>query len=148
MQSQAHSPDEAAVRATVADFYAAFEALDLAAMSRVWLRGADDICVHPGWEILEGWPAIRESWRAIFANTGFVRFQPSRLHVQVHGDVARVTGVENILSVSGSHTAHTQVAASKLLLRTEDGWRIALHHGSPIATRHSVQELPEDEPAN
>lgn len=142
------SSDKAAVLATVHAFYSAFEALDLGAMSRVWLRTEADTCVHPGWEVLHTWPAIRESWRAIFANTGYMRFQATELHVHIDGDTAWVTGVENILSISGVHTAHSQVAATKVLRRTDDGWRITLHHGSPIATRHSVQEIDPDEPAN
>lgn len=148
MTSLRTSSDVAAVQAAVYAFYAAFEALDMQAMSRAWARTEADVCVHPGWEVLEGWPAIRESWRAIFANTGYMRFQITGLRVQVVGDMATATGVENILTVSGVHTAHSQVAATKVLVRTDDGWKVTVHHGSPIATRHTVQEVDPDEPAN
>ncbi len=148
MTSAAHDEDQAAVRATIDAFYAAFAGLDIAAMGAVWARRDNDLCIHPGWEILEGWPAIRESWRAIFANTGFMRFQATDVRVEVVGDVARVTCVENIFTVAGVHTAHSQVAATKVLHRTADGWRITLHHGSPMAMHHSVQEVDPDEPAN
>lgn len=148
MSSSNPSSDESAVLATVHAFYAAFEALDMKAMSAVWARTETDTCVHPGWEALHSWPAIRESWRAIFANTGYMRFQPTDLKVQVRGDLAYVTGVENILSISGVHTAHSQVAATKVLLRIDGEWKVTLHHGSPVATRHSVQEINPDEPAN
>ena len=75
-----------AVAAANERFYQAFEALDLDKMSAVWARRLDDVCIHPGWEILEGWPAIRESWAAIFANTSYMRFEPSDVEVEVFGE--------------------------------------------------------------
>lgn len=140
--------DESEVRAAVQAFYGAFAAMDLKAMTECWARRAADICIHPGWEVLEGWPAVREAWRAIFANTGFMRFEIEDLRVELLGDLARVTCVESIFTVAGVHTAHSQVATTKLLLRTPNGWKITLHHGSPLAMHHTVQELDLDEPAN
>ena len=46
--------DEAAVLASNAAFYEAFNAKDLAAMDRVWSSRDDVTCVHPGWNPLEG----------------------------------------------------------------------------------------------
>lgn len=129
-------------------FYAAFQAMDMAAMGAVWARREQDVCVHPGWEILLGWPVIRESWRAIFANTGFMRFQVADVQVELLGDVARVTNVENLLTVAGAQTSHSQIAATNLFLRTPEGWRMVLHHGSPMAMHQSVEELDLDAPAN
>ncbi|MCK6504809.1 nuclear transport factor 2 family protein [Myxococcota bacterium] len=131
------------VRAALDAFYAAFQDLDLAAMSRVWARRDQDLCVHPGWEVLEGWPLIRESWRAIFANTGFLRVAVLEPRIEVLGTVARVTNVEALVTVAGSQVAHSQVAATKLFLRTAEGWRLILHHGSPMAHQHRVEELGE-----
>ncbi len=140
--------DRQAVLAAVDAFYAALQALDLKAMGEVWARREQDICVHPGWEILEGWPLIRESWRAIFANTGFMRAYASEVRVELIGDLARATNVENLMTVAGAQTAHSQIAATNLFLRTEQGWRMILHHGSPMALRHSVEEVDPDEPAH
>ena len=142
------SADDRAVRAALDAFYDAFQALDMAAMARVWAQRPQDVCVHPGWEILSGWPVIRESWRAIFANTGFVRFQATDVQVELLGDLARVTNVENLLTVAGQETAHSVIAATNLFLRTPHGWKLTLHHGSPMAMHQSVSELDPDEPAN
>lgn len=133
--------DEAAVLAAADAFYTAFEALDMTAMAACWARRDDDVCIHPGWEILTGWREISASWRSIFANTGFMRFEASDLRVEVIGDVARVTCVERIFSVADTHTTHGAVAATSLFLRTDDGWKMTLHHGSPIAATHQVTEI-------
>lgn len=142
------STDTAADRAAVLEqnkaFYAAFEALDVEAMSRVWARRAQDVCIHPGWEILQGWHAIRESWRVIFANTDYMRFQPSDVQVEILGDVARVTCVENIFSVIEGHSLHSRVGCTHLFVRTPDGWRLTLHHGSPIAVGQVYGDFDTD----
>ena len=129
-------------------FYQAFEALDLDLMAAIWARRLDDVCIHPGWEILEGWPAIRDSWAAIFANTSYMRFEPSDVEVEVFGVCARLTCVENIFSVAGGHTIHSQVACTNLFLLIDGEWRIALHHGSPISSAHHVAPLESEEEVN
>ena len=45
-------------------FYRAFEALDIDLMDAVWLHTERAKCVHPGWELLSGWEAVRKSWRS------------------------------------------------------------------------------------
>ena len=136
--------DDAAVLAANKAFYDAFEALDLAAMSRVWAHRPTAVCVHPGWEILTGWAAVRESWRAIFAGTGYMRFEASDLTIDVIENVARVTCVENLFQVVEGHTIHSQVAATNLFVRTGEGWKLLVHHGSPIAAAQSVTEPEGD----
>ncbi len=116
-------------------FYEAFEAFDMDAMRRVWAQRRQDICVHPGWEILHGWREIRESLRAIFANTGFVRFELAEVVVEITGDIAQVSCVEGLFSVIEQQTIHSRVACTNLFLRTDTGWKMILHHGSPIASQ-------------
>ena len=129
-------------------FFKAFEALDVEAMTAVWLGSKNDICVHPGWEILRGWFEIRESWRAIFANTGYMRFHPSDLSYNVHNDQAVITCVENIYSVIQGKTIQTRVACTNIFVRRDGRWRLVLHHGSPIASRQSARPVPPDEDLN
>jgi ketosteroid isomerase-like protein len=136
--------DDDAVLAANKAFYDAFEALDLAAMSRVWAHRPTATCIHPGWEILSGWDEIRESWRAIFANTGYMRFKASNIRVHVVGNSAWVCCVENLFQVVEGHTIHSQVACTNLFLRTGEGWKMVLHHGSPIASAQSVSDAEGD----
>lgn len=133
------------ILAANAAFYRAFESSDFEAMSLVWNKDASDICIHPGWEILHGWDEIRESWRAIFAADSHLRFQLTEVEVICIGEIARVTCVENLNSVNDGVTTRARIAATNLWLLTAQGWRLSLHHGSPMA--HTV-EVVEDELLN
>ena len=74
-----------------------FGPLDLAAMDAVWAHTEHVKCVHPGWPLITGWDAVRESWRVIFENTAEIRFTIGDVAVVVNGSVAWVTCTENIL---------------------------------------------------
>jgi uncharacterized protein (TIGR02246 family) len=129
-------------------FYQAFENLDLEAMAGVWAQRSTDICIHPGWNILTGWEEIRASWTAIFANTGYMRFQASDVDVEIVGEVARVTCIEHIFSVAQGLTVHSQVACTNVFLLVDGNWRMALHHGSPVAAAHSAAAVSPDADPN
>jgi ketosteroid isomerase-like protein len=135
-------PDDVdAVRAANAAFYSAFEAGDLDAMADVWEHSDRIAVTHPGWPTLRGWPSVAGSWDAIFRNTPYIQFVLTGDDVVVAGDAAWVTLDENILQATGSPdggAADTQefsgarVAAVNVFVRTGDGWRMVLHHGSPV----------------
>ena len=124
--------DEAAVVEANAGFYRAFEALDVAAMDRVWAHGAHVKCVHPGWPLLTGWEAVRESWTAIFESTQEMRFTLSDVQAVVGGDLAWVTCTENILSDVAGRVTVTAILATNVFARDVDGWRLVHHHASHI----------------
>ena len=131
----------AAVDAANDAFYAAFTALDAERMRAVWAGRREDCCVHPGWEPLHGAAAIHEAWRQIFAGASYMQFQISDVRIEVLGEVARVTCAEGLYSVGAGRTLHSRIAATNLFLRTPEGWRLTLHHGSPVSVRY------EDAPA-
>lgn len=118
-------------------FYAAFEARDLDAMGEVWERSERATVTHPGWPTLRSWPTVAESWRRIFANTPYIQFFLTEEEVVVAGDAAWVTLYENILQErSGSEGAalgDSRVAATNVFVRGDHGWRMVVHHGSPVA---------------
>lgn len=116
------------MRAANQAFYDAHEARDLDAMGAIWDHGEHAVCTHPGWPILRGWPNVEESWRRIFAGPGRSQFILTNDAVSVEGDVAWVTLDENL--VDGS-TAGT-IAATNVFVRRADGWRLVVHHGSPV----------------
>jgi len=132
--------DRDAVLAANHAFYRAIESLDEAAMAACWSRSISDTCIHPGWPILRGWADVLASWRAIFDGTTYMRFVVSDPVVDVLGDVAQVTCLENLYAIGQSGTAHAQVAATNVYVRVEGGWRMRLHHGSPV--HHAVSEDP------
>ena len=104
-----------------ASFYRAFEQLDIDAMEAVWSHGEHVKCVHPGWPLLSGWPAVRESWRAIFASTEEMRFTISDVNVVAAEGLASVTCTENILSEVQGRVSVTSILATNLFERRGGG---------------------------
>jgi ketosteroid isomerase-like protein len=134
--------DVDAVRAANAAFYSAFEAGDLDAMADVWEHSDRIAVTHPGWPTLRGWPSVAGSWDAIFRNTPYIQFVLTGDEVVVAGDTAWVTLDENILQATGSpdggaadteELSGARVAAVNVFVRTRAGWRMVLHHGSPVS---------------
>ncbi len=136
------SADVTEVTAMNAGLYEAVEAGDLDRLGTIW---ADDAlaatvsCVHPGWPRLEGRDEVLRSWAVIMANTPYIQFFLTDVEVQVTGDVAVLTCAENILTSVGeeddddsSRLAGGRVVATKVFRRTPRGWRLWLHHGSPV----------------
>ena len=117
-----------------ARFYRAFETLDLAEMDAVWLHAEYVKCVHPGWPMLSGWDAIRESWRVIFENTAEMRFTLGDIATVVSGSLGWVSCTENILSEVRDRISVTSVLATNLFERSADGWLLIHHHASHILT--------------
>jgi SnoaL-like domain len=132
--------DRASVLSANLAFYQAFERKDPVAMRNVWAGAASDCCIHPGWEIARGWAAIRATWTSIFANDTPMSVIPEQVGVDVWGNVARVVLVERV-SMDGE--AIGRVAVTNLFVRTPEGWRMTLHHGSPI-TPSEEEEEPDD----
>lgn len=112
-------------------FYRALETLDLEAMDRVWMHEAWVRCIHPGWDVLVGWPAVRKSWEQIFANTGWIRVTTTSLAVRRFGDVGVVACSENLSATQGTDVGLAVAQATNLFLRTPEGWRMFHHHASP-----------------
>lgn len=114
-------------------FYEAFESLDIAKMDLIWSQQEYVTCVHPGWTLRVGWPAVRDSWVLIFNNTFSMKFDLTEIQIQVAGDIAWVICTENITSRQGDSTQESQVLATNLFERIGDQWKIIHHHGSPVA---------------
>ena len=105
-------------------------------MGALWLDGPDDVvCVHPGWPPVRGRDAVLRSWSMIMANTSYIQFVLTDVEVRVPttspsspaprtcspGPRARPRGC-----------AARQAVSTKVLRRTPGGWRVALHHSSPV----------------
>lgn len=112
-------------------FYRAFESLDITQMAAVWVQAERAKCVHPGWYLLSGWEAIRQSWEDIFANTDYMRFVITDVSVHLYSRVAWVTCVEN-LSDAPDTLQIARILATNMYEHTGDEWRIVHHHASPV----------------
>lgn len=67
-----------------AEFYHALEGLSIDMMDDLWKHDENVICVYPGWELLVGWLAIRESWIMIFRNTEVIKFNITNPKVRLY----------------------------------------------------------------
>jgi ketosteroid isomerase-like protein len=128
-----------AVQTINAEFYAAFESLDIRRMEAVWLRESYIRCVHPGWSLLTGWEAVMQSWRQIFENTQQMRFTLTDVRVNVSGSLSWVTLYENLASNVQGEANSAVVLTTNLFEESEQGWRMIHHHGSPVM-------IPQPEP--
>ncbi len=123
--------DSEAVLATNQLFYDAIEARDLDAMTALWEHSERVSCVHPGWTILRGWDAVGDSWKRILHGPGQNQFILTNSSVTVGGDLAWVVLDENLVAGGRAST----VASTNIFTRVDDGWRMVVHHGSPVMSR-------------
>ena len=122
--------DAAEVEDANARFYRALESLDILQMEQVWSHGDHVRCVHPGWSLLSGWDAVRQSWEAIFRDSSEMRFSISDVDVHVDGDLAWVTCGEHILSQARGQIAVTALLATNMFERRGGDWLMIHHHAS------------------
>jgi ketosteroid isomerase-like protein len=140
--------DTTAVLRANQSLYDAFETGDADLMAALWLDGPDAAtvsCVHPGWSPLHGLETVLRSWTMIMANTSFIQFVLTDVEVTVAGEVAVVTCGENMLTglddVTGGDIgglAGGRAVATNVFRRTPEGWRLWVHHASPVLTRQDA----------
>ena len=126
-----------------AAFYEALEKADLDAMMSVWADDDDIVCVHPGGARLSGVAQVREAWRQIFASGQTLRFRlrnPQTLSAMT----LAVHSVYEQVSVAGEARARNPVVATNIYMRTENGWRMVVHHAS--AAPGAVESEPRRTP--
>lgn len=122
-------------------FYQAFERADLAAMMAVWAEEDDIVCVHPGGARLTGVVEVRESWRQIFAQGPRLRFRLTDSRV-FSGRMLSIHSVYEHVTVAGDPRPANPVLATNIYLLSGRGWRMLMHHGSPLASEPAAQENP------
>lgn len=120
------------LKKTNREFYKAFESLSIEAMAEVWAHSDRVKCIHPGWELLMGWPAVQDSWEVIFNNANYMQFTITDVDVAVVGNWGWVTCLENIVSVVGGHVTEGKVQATNIFVRDGGRWKMVHHHGSPV----------------
>ena len=126
----------AAVERANAALYLAFESADVDAMERAWddVEPETVVCVHPGWPMLRGRGSVLRSWSAVMAGTSYIQFFLTDVQVAVEGETAVVTCTENVLTSADVGDNASVVATNVFRLRA-DGWRLQVHHASPVLGR-------------
>jgi ketosteroid isomerase-like protein len=142
-------PDAEQVLEVNAAFYSAFERADYDAMARVWAEDDGVVCVHPAAEPIRGRAAVMRSWTALMANAPYIQFFLTDVHVSVADELATVSCRENVLSAGADMPVGTfaggSAAATNVFRRTPGGWRLWVHHASPVLST-SDAAVPEEEP--
>jgi ketosteroid isomerase-like protein len=126
-------PAERAVLDANNRFYQALSDQDLDAMEAIWLPTEWAQCVHPGWSVLHGWKAIRESWAGILRNPATLSITIDDVHVRVAGDVAWVTCTERVSALSSNQLDTSLAQATNVFVALGGGWRLVVHHASAVA---------------
>lgn len=122
-------------------FYEALEHGDLDAMMAVWSEDEEIVCVHPGGPRLTGYATVREAWRRIFEGGSRLKVQLLALST-VHGPFAAVHSVVEQIGVVGDKQLAAPVAATNVYVRGALGWRMIVHHASPVPPS-SIGDAPQ-----
>ena len=122
-------------------FYHAFELADLVEMMAVWAEEDDIVCVHPGGGRHSGVVEVRESWRQIFSQGPRLRFRlaGNRLFA---GRMMSVHSIYEHVTVAGDTRPTNPVLSTNIYVLTDRGWRMLVHHASPLAPEAAPKEAP------
>jgi ketosteroid isomerase-like protein len=112
-------------------FYAAFEACSLDAMMAVWAADDSIACIHPLAAPLNGHAAVAAGWRSMFEAAGQFRMQIETAHeIREARQVIRI--VREYLIIGQETEPRPPILASNVYRKEADGWRMVLHHASPL----------------
>ncbi len=134
----ADTPEHAA-----AAFYRAFERRDLDDMMAVWSTAPDTVCIHPMGHRLDGYDAIRETWKQIFGNAPAMHFHNTRERFIVNRDIAIQT-LQEIIYVEGQTGSPSGVLATNIFRCEAGEWRMIMHHASPRPESASSKSVPAE----
>ncbi|HUX32178.1 MAG TPA: nuclear transport factor 2 family protein [Thiobacillus sp.] len=127
MPERTHSTPESVEAA----FYAAFEARNLDAMMAVWALDDSIACIHPLAAPLDGRAAVAAGWHSMFEAAGQFRVQVEVAHeIREAGQVIRI--VREYLVIGQEAEPRPPILATNVYRREADGWRMVLHHASPL----------------
>jgi ketosteroid isomerase-like protein len=121
-------------------FYNALGTRDLELMDTVWIKDSRAGCVHPGWVMLQGWQAIRQSWENVFDPSDQVDIKLSGISVEIKGDVAWLTCIQELTYINRDPIMMNVSQSTNIFERHDSGWLMVLHHASPIPIADYIME--------
>ncbi|OMO97356.1 hypothetical protein COLO4_14664 [Corchorus olitorius] len=125
-----HEDSKASVLAINSRFYDAFRRGDLATMQKLWSKGDNVCCVHPGANGISGYDYVMESWEVVWMNYEFpLEIELKNVQVHVKGDMGYVTCME-FVKTKGSSWGGQFV--TNVFERINGQWFISIHHASPV----------------
>lgn len=127
--------EEEKVLAANLAFYEAFRSLDLARMEAVWLQEDWVRCLHPGWELLLGWEEVHRSWAAIFHSTSQVLISISRPVIQIMGETAWVSCLEDVTTAQSNDISSALIETTNIFVRHRGRWLLVHRHTTPLPVK-------------
>lgn len=112
-------------------FYAAFEARDLDAMMAVWDSSDSIACIHPLAVPLNGRGPVAAGWKSIFEAAEQFLVQIEIAH-EIHEPNQVIRVVREYLTIGQESEPRPPMLATNVYRKTDDGWRLVLHHASPL----------------
>ena len=116
-------PDQDSAITANEKFYKAFNARDLSAMKEIWSSHQNVTCVHPGWNPLNGFEPIMDSWQGIFKNSGNMDIQISDINMLTSNDLAWVSCVEKLYTIASHGVLASKVFSTNLFALNKGGWK-------------------------
>ena len=125
-------------------FYRAFERGDLYAMMQVWHETDYIECIHPLGERLRGVQAVQHSWSLILEAAPDIHFNLLDSAVVQKDNLAIHTVCEDI-RLGNEEQKRARMLATNIYEKTASGWKLILHHSSPIMAdndKDNAQQAP------
>ena len=122
-------------------FYGALEKGELADIMATWADDETVVCIHPMGPALEGRSAVRDGWQVICESGQTLTFNVVSVRYEESDDLA-VHVVREEISMAGEPPKEALMLATNVYRRTDDGWRMIMHHSSPGASGESVSSGP------
>jgi uncharacterized protein (TIGR02246 family) len=127
-------------------FYEAFERGDAAAMMAVWAESDAVVCVHPRGPRLTGFDAVRDSWIRIFAGGARMRVRATDTR-RFDGNSVAVHTLVEVISAPGERAVQS-VCATNVYELTDGGWRMVVHHATPLEEPAAEKAEPAAPPSH
>jgi ketosteroid isomerase-like protein len=124
-RGKAETPREA-----LAQFYAAFNAADLAGLAESW-DDRDDVSMdNPIGGIVRGWPEVRAVSERLVAGPARVRVEFYDYSLHEAGDLCYAVGRERGTVTRDARELALAIRTTRLFRRRDGRWRQVHHHGS------------------
>ncbi len=120
-------------------FYTAFANANLEAMMAVWLESESVICVHPVGPKLTGYRIVRAGWADMFRGGNGLRFRLAEVS-RTQDALLAIHVLQEYIRVPGESGERQPMVATNIYQLTQDGWRMILHHASPIAVQNRAEK--------
>ena len=115
-------------------FYEALSHADIGQMMACWAEEDEIVCILPAGERLVGPGPIRRAFERLFAK-GKLQVRQERVHKleALASSVHHLTEHVRVLTPQGEQVAW--IAVTHVYHKTPQGWRLVLHHASPVSAQ-------------